>query len=96
MLVRNYKETPFAQAVTMSEGDEIQMVVVTHGILGEVGSREEGITLEGAISPTGYGEGYAAADRYRIGGKPMFLGQSRQVPDPAEVTLARFPMTERE
>ena len=97
MLVRNFHEEAFAPGSSVrSEGDEIQMVVVTYGILGEQNTTRDGLTLKGVIGPTGYGEGYAAADRYRINGKPMFLGQSRQVPDPANVTLAVYPMGERE
>lgn len=89
MLVRNFPES--FSTVLPSEGDEIQMLVVTYGHLGDGNSQVEGITLDGIISPAGYGEGYAAADRYRISGRPMFRGFTRQVPDPADVQLAVYP-----
>lgn len=95
MLVRNFREAPFVTEDVVSEGDEIQMVVCTYGILGGPDVRDRGITLEGTISPTGYGEGYAAADRYRISGKPMFSGHSRAAPDPQDVPLAVYPTKER-
>jgi len=91
MLVRNYKEEAFATVNTTSHGDEIQMVVLTYGILGDGLGQTNGIQLDGVIGPTGYGEGYAAADRYRCEGKPMFTGFSRATPDPSSVTLAVFP-----
>jgi hypothetical protein len=95
MLVRDFFEEAFPTDVVRSEGDEIQMVIVTYGILGTPETTREGVTLKGVISPTGYGEGYAAADRYRLNGKPMFLGQSREVRDPANVTLAVYPTRRR-
>ena len=50
-----------------SYGSELQLVVVTHAVDGGTPS----ITLGGDISPSGYGEGLAAADRFRIKGKPL-------------------------
>lgn len=90
LLVRNFQEEAFATNSTVSYGDEIQMVILTHGILGNGNTQREGLTLEGIISPTGYGEGYAAADRYRLEGRPMFHGFSRTVTDPNTVVLAPF------
>jgi hypothetical protein len=91
MLVRNFYEEAFSGSpYKVSDGDEIQMVILTQGILGNGNTTEEGINLDGIISPTGYGEGYAAADRYRINGRPMFRGYSRRVPDPSEVALAVY------
>ena len=81
LLVRNYRETAFAGNQVVSYGDEIQMVVLTQGIFGTPEDRERGLTLQGEISPSGYGEGYAAADRYRLEGKPMFRDFSRLVPN---------------
>lgn len=93
MLVRNFYEEaiPGGGPYTVSEGDEIQLVLLTHGQMGNGNTRDDGVTLNGIISPAGYGEGYAAADRYRIGGRPLFKGYSREVPDSAQVTLAVYP-----
>jgi hypothetical protein len=91
LLVRNFPETAFASDQVTSEGDEIQMVVLTYGILGNGNTVTEGLDLEGIISPTGYGEGYAAADRYRLMGKPMFKGRTRTTLDPTSFTLAFYP-----
>jgi len=90
LLVRNFPEAPFSTPVVVSEGDEIQMIVITHGLFGNGRTQEEGITLSGIISPTGYGEGYAASDRYRCTGRPMYRAFTRSVPDVDKVTLAVF------
>ena len=71
MLVRNFVEAAFADPMEVSAGDEIQMIMITHGVLGSGNTQNNGVMIAGTISPTGYGEGYAAADRYRIDGKPM-------------------------
>ena len=81
ILVRNYHEKAFG--TVRSQGDEIQMVVLTQALYGTPTSTEDGLTLKGLISPTGYGEGYAAADRYRIPGLPMDRGRTRTTRDPA-------------
>jgi hypothetical protein len=94
LLVRNYPETAFATNDTPSQGDEIQMVILTYGILGNGRTQLDGVQLDGVIGVTGYGEGYAAADRYRIEGKPMYHGHSRTAPDPDSVTPAVFPGNE--
>jgi len=91
LLVRNYMESVFATQNTTTEGDEIQMVILTYGILGDGRSQLDGVQLDGVLGVTGYGEGYAAADRYRIEGKPMYYGHSRDVRDPNSVTPAVFP-----
>lgn len=97
MLVRNFPEAalPTDGPIKVSDGDEIQMVVLTYGHLGNGSSVEQGITLDGIISPSGYGEGYAAADRYRCMGRPMLRGYSRDIPDPSQVQLAVYPETLR-
>lgn len=97
MLVRNFYEEalPADGPVRVSEGDEIQMVILTHAQIGDGQSVREGVTMDGIISPSGYGEGYAAADRYRINGRPMYRGYSRAVPDPSAVTLAAYPEGQR-
>ena len=87
MLVRNFPETAFSTLATTSHGDEVQMVVLTYGILGKGDVTTEGMSLSGVISPTGYGEGYAAADRYRLEGKPLVSGAVRSPPAPGEVAL---------
>ena len=70
-LVRNGYESAFGDTAVRSYGDEVQMVVVTTAVYGEGLECERGYVLEGDISPTDYGKGYAAADRYRLEGKPM-------------------------
>ena len=87
-LVRNYEESAFGNVTT--HGDEIQMVIVTRGIVGESLACENGYALVGQISPTGYGEGYSAADRYRLEGKPLHAGTSKNGPNPV-VPLAPYP-----
>jgi hypothetical protein len=97
MLVRNFREevTP-SSTYKVSDGDEIQMILITHGILSNGLVREQGITLGGLISPSGYGEGWSAADRFRLNGKPLFRGYSRKVPDPSTVDLVVYPDQQRE
>ena len=80
ILVRNYPEQAFG--TVRSQGDEIQLLVLTQAVYGTPTTTEDGITLKGLISPTGYGEGYAAADRYRLPGLPMDRGRSRTTRDP--------------
>ena len=87
MLVRNFPEEAFAAPSTVSHGDEIQMVVLTYGLLGRGNVTNSGLNLTGVISPTGYGEGYAAVDRYRLEGKPMVAGQVRSTPEIGDVAL---------
>lgn len=91
LLVRNFFEDAFSPTARTTDGDELQMVLLTHGILGDGLVQETGVLLNGEISPTGYGEGYAAADRYRLLGKPMYHGRSRDHQDPDTVALAIFP-----
>lgn len=84
LLVRNFKEEAFSGGSpgrTRSQGDEIQMVVLTQGILPS-NSEADGVTMSGVISPSGWGEGYAAADRYRLPGLPMAKGTQRTPKDP--------------
>jgi len=97
MLVRNFYEesAPAGGPHKTSDGDEIQMIVTTQGILGGGTTVSDGVTLQGVISPSGYGEGYAAVDRYRLNGKPMFRGFSRNTPDPSAVELAVYPDAQR-
>ena len=70
MLVKNYYESAFEGNDTSdrSYGDEIQLVILTSAIYGD---DTKNLVLGGVISPTGYGEGYSASDRYRVTGKPL-------------------------
>jgi hypothetical protein len=97
MLVRNFYEEalPGDGPVVVSDGDEIQMVLITSAKFGHPAVTAEGITFDGITSPAGYGEGYSAADRFLIPGRPMFRAHNRQVPDPSEVVLAVYPEDER-
>lgn len=66
LLVSNsYEQDSFSSP--KSYGSELQLLVITHAVDGGTPS----ITLGGDISPSGYGEGLAAADRFRIKGKPL-------------------------
>ena len=85
MLVRSFPETAFTDTRTNAYGDEIQMLVVTNGVFGTTMATVDGLTLQGSIGSAGYGEGYAASDRYRIDGKPMFRDTSFRHVDPATV-----------
>ena len=69
LLVRNFVEHAFAPTEPnrrVSTGDEIQMVILTHGLVGSPDVTKNGLDIQGLISPTGYGEGYSAIDRYRF------------------------------
>jgi hypothetical protein len=86
LLVRNFHEEAFSGTAVnrvRSEGDELQLVILTQAVYGTGNSQSEGVTLTGEISPTGYGEGYAASDRYLLEGRPMDRGRTRTTPDPA-------------
>ena len=78
LLVHNFYEEAFTTPNTLvrSYGDEIQLVVITN----MVDKNGNNLILNGLISPSGYGEGYASADRYRVKGRPLL--QSR-VPVPS-------------
>lgn len=91
LLVRNFVEDAFSDGATTSDGDEIQMIIISQGVLGDGSTQVEGLDLDGIISPTGFGEGYSASDRYRIAGKPMYQGRIRTTPDPEDIMLAFFP-----
>ena len=98
LLVRNFYEeaNPAGGPTKTTDGDEIQMVLITHGILGNGSTQQDGVTLDGIISPSGYGEGFASSERYRIDGRPMFRGFNRETPNAATVQLAVFPEGQRE
>jgi len=98
LLVRNFYEevNVLGSIYPVSHGDEIQMVITTCGLLGDGYTREDGITFDGIISPSGYGEGMASSDRYRIEGRPMFRGHGQWTPDPNTVQLAVYPDEQRQ
>ena len=82
LLVKNFTETVYNDPTKkVSCGEEIQMVVITNAIYGDQNTTKEGIVLSSEISPSGYGEGFAAADRYRLCGKPMFAPNSQAKPN---------------
>jgi len=91
LLVRNFVEEAFSTDDTTTDGDEIQMVILTFAQVGQAAQSSAGVTIGGIISPTGFGEGNAASDRYRLTGKPMYVGRTRVVPDPETVPMAPFP-----
>ena len=82
MLVKNFYEE--FQGNVRSYGDELQLLVVTHCIDGATRSpltantSSSQLTIGGEISLTGYGEGFAAADRYRIKGRPLSKSHSNE------------------
>lgn len=84
-LVRNMEEEAFTVPKVTTHGDEIQMVIVTYG------HYDCGRDLSGTISPTGYGEGYAAADRYRCEGHPQICGSSHRVIKNLDAEPAIYP-----
>lgn len=84
-LVRNEYEEAFITGTSgrkRSDGDELQMLITTQAVYGSSLCPVEGLSLHGEISPTGYGEGFAAADRYRLEGKPMVKGRAGSGLDP--------------
>lgn len=91
LLVRNFREEVLPTPYKVSDGDEIQMIVITRGILGDTHTQECGLNLGGIVSPAGYGEGWVSADRYRLEGKPLMRAYSRAVPDPSTVSIAPYP-----
>jgi hypothetical protein len=97
LLVRNFYEELSGDndPVVTSNGDEIQMIILTYGFVGTDNVSEAGFSTKGIISPSGYGEGYAACDRYLLDGRPMYRGFTQNCPNPV-VQLATYPDTFRE
>jgi hypothetical protein len=84
MLVRNFKETAFSGSPKdRTYGDEVQMLIVTQGVF----KNGKDVRIAGEISPSGFGEGYASSDRYRISGRPLVKGNS---PDISPVSPAEY------
>lgn len=97
MLVRNFPEEAFSTNTEVSDGDEIQMVLVTLGISFTRDNYEQmakllagNAILLGLNSPTEWGLGLSAADRYRLNGKPMIRRFTRKVRSAAGIPLAPF------
>ena len=88
-LVRNYPEEAYSGNERKTWGDELQMVIVTAGVLGHGPLCDHGYDLSGQISPTGFGEGMVAADRYRLEGKPMMRKNGLAPADP-DIELAPY------
>lgn len=78
MLVRNFQEQAFnvQDLADRSYGDELQLLVVTQGV---ARNADGTLVLGGSISPSGYGEGFSASDRYRIKGNPLIKGVSADI-----------------
>jgi len=90
ILVRNFKETAFTTNNVVSYGDEIQMIILTYSVFSQGNSQQEGILMDGIICPTGFGEGYGSAERYRLDVKAMYRKASTDYPDPSDVQLTPF------
>ena len=75
MLVRNFKEEAFntTNRSVRSHGGEIQLLVATQAVFqGNTADFSElPLYLGGELSPSGYGEGFACVDRFRIKGLPL-------------------------
>ena len=97
MLVRNFEESAFnTQNLSVrSYGDEIQLLIVTEAVF--QGNNESllgnPLKIGGEISPSGYGEGFACADRFRVKGLPLMKGNLVEVEDnePAKLSLSSSP-----
>ncbi|MGH7866062.1 MAG: hypothetical protein ACREP9_00180, partial [Candidatus Dormibacteraceae bacterium] len=82
-LVRNYTTSVGANEV--SPGGELMMLIVTN-----VQRLTDSLAHPGTINigTNGTGEGYAAADFYRIDGHPLLRDNVRLLVDPTTVTLS--------
>lgn len=79
LLVQNFPEEAFSTDLRTTEGGEIQLVVMTYG---DLGVNAQSPTL----SVSGFGEGYAAMDRYRLPGRPMKRAPRKMV-NPSTISL---------
>lgn len=83
LLVRNVPTSVGSNEV--SAGGEVMMLVVTTARpQGSAGTNNVA-----QVSTSGTGEGYSAADLYRIAGHPITIDPARSVVDPLAITLAR-------
>lgn len=88
MLVRTRPETATAQSYVTSNGDELQMLILTGSALGReqlLGSSnfqvKEFLDLFLQLHPTGLGEGWSAAERFRLEGRPLEKGAREILPN---------------
>lgn len=82
-LVRTRPETATSQNYVTSYGDELQMIILTGASLGldtRPPTTREVLTLILESHPTGIGEGYFAADRFRLEGRPLERGARETLP----------------
>jgi len=94
LLVRNFYEEAFSTNTKVSDGDEIQMLILTSAVFATPQQLETLTqTLLGQNSPTEWGKGTTAVDRYRLNGKPMVRKFSRQVRSPVGIPLAPYDPT---
>jgi hypothetical protein len=92
-LVRNKKELVTDDQIEASNGDELQMLVLTGLTLGKeldlTGDFvKEFVDLFLQMHPLGIGEGYCAADRFRVEGRPL-QKRTRNKADAADVDVFR-------
>lgn len=94
-LVRCFREEAFTPSPYVTTyGDEVQMIVATYAIYGDGNSTQEGVQLEGQISPTGYGDGFAAADRFRVPAHPLYRGGHDRAPPRSPVGVVLAPLSQ--
>ncbi len=97
-LVRAFREEAFNPSPYVTTyGDEIQMIVATYAVFGDGSTTQVGVKLGGQISPSGYGEGFAAADRFRLPAHPLYRGGHDRAPLrlPSGVRLAPLSQDDR-
>lgn len=87
MLVQNFDENAFTTDDEVSYGSELQLVIITQAIYRS--DVNQPITLQGSISPSGYGEGYASADRFNIKGRPVIKNKIQK----PNLTISPAPYT---
>ena len=83
MLVRNTVTSVGASEV--SAGDELMMLIVTTVQFKTSSTNTENVVF---IGSNGVAEGYAAADIYRIEGRPLLVDSDRYDIDPTTITLS--------
>lgn len=89
LLVRNFQETAFSGARVTSWGSELQLLVLTNAVYGTPTTARDGLVAAGVVGPAGWGEGTAAADRYRINGRPL-VRPGTPNPPPLDIQVAPF------
>lgn len=97
LLVRTQKEDATTNNITVNHGQEIQMYILTGTAFGSDQSfdlladdqNREFKHLDIQLHPTGAGEKFCAADRYRINGRPLRI-PSREDREDQGVDVFRF------